>query len=193
MRRDLHDGLGPALAGLSLGLQAALDSARGTSLEALLSRLDQEMRATTEDLRRLTASIPPTDLDVYGLGEAVKRRARSLSSGHLRIDTQLGAELPRLRPEVELAAFRIITEALTNTARHSDASHCSVTITPTEQELDITVTDDGQGIPTTPSRGLGIRSMQERAIELGGTFHLGTPSTNSGTRIHATLPLQPST
>ena len=193
MRRDLHDGLGPALAGLSLGLQAALDSAQGTDLEALLSRLDQEMRATTEDLRRLTASIPPTDLDVYGLTEAVKRRATSLSSGHLRIDTQVGAELPRLRPEVELAAFRIITEALTNTARHSDANHCSVTITPTEQELDITVTDDGQGIPTTPSRGLGIRSMQERAIELGGTFHLGTPPTNSGTRIHATLPLQPAT
>ena len=68
MRRDLHDGLGPALAGLSLGLQAALDSAHGTSLEPLLSRLDQEMRATTDDLRRLTASIPPTDLDVYGLG-----------------------------------------------------------------------------------------------------------------------------
>jgi two-component system, NarL family, sensor kinase len=193
MRRDLHDGLGPALAGLSLGLQAALDSAHGTSLQVLLSRLDQEMRATTDDLRRLTASIPPTDLDVYGLDEAVKRRARSLSGGHLRIDTQLCAELPRLRPEVELAAFRIITEALANTARHSDAHHCSVTIAPTEQELDITVTDDGQGVPPTPSRGLGIRSMQERAIELGGTFHLGTPPTNSGTQIHATLPLQPAT
>ena len=193
MRRDLHDGLGPALAGLSLGLQAALDSAHGTSLEPLLSRLDQEMRATIDDLRRLTASIPPTDLDVYGLGEAVRRRAKSLSSGHLRIDTQLCAELPRLRPEVELAAFRIITEALTNTARHADAKHCSVTITPTEQALEITVNDDGQGLPTTPSRGLGIRSMQERATELGGTFHLGAPPTNSGTLIHATLPLQPAT
>ena len=84
-------------------------------------------------------------------------------------------------------------EALTNTARQSDANHCSVTITPTEQELHITVTDDGQGVPTAPSRGLGIRSMQERAIELGGTFHLGTPWTNSGTRIHATLHLQPAT
>ena len=151
------------------------------------------MRATTDDLRRLTASIPPTDLDVYGLAEAVRRRARSLSRGRLRIDTHVCAELPRLRPEVELAAFRIITEALTNTARHADANHCSVTLAPTDQTLEITVADDGQGIPTTPSLGLGIRSMQERATELGGTFHLGTLPTNSGTLIHVAIPLQPST
>ncbi len=193
MRRDLHDGLGPALAGLSLGLQAALDTARGTNLEPLLSRLDQEMRATTDDLRRLTASIPPTDLDVYGLVEAVRRRARSLSSGHLLIDTQLHAELPRLRPDVELAAYRIITEALTNTARHADASHCSVTIAPKDQALEITVTDDGHGLPATLSQGLGIRSMHERATELGGTFHLGAPPKNSGTLIQASLPLQADT
>ena len=123
----------------------------------------------------------------------MRRRARSLSSGHLLIDTQLHAELPRLRPDVELAAYRIITEALTNTARHADASHCSVTIAPKDQALEITVTDDGHGLPATLSQGLGIRSMHERATELGGTFHLGAPPKNSGTLIQASLPLQADT
>jgi two-component system NarL family sensor kinase len=193
MRRDLHDGLGPALAGLSLGLQAALDSARGTSVEPLLSRLDQEMRATTDDVRRLTASIPPTDLDMYGLVEAVRRRARSLSDRRLRIDTHICAELPALPPDVELAAYRIITEALTNTARHAGANRCLVTIAPSDERLEITVTDDGQGLPSTLTWGLGMHSMQERTTELGGSFHLGAPPTTSGTLIHASLPFRAAT
>ncbi|WP_443137096.1 sensor histidine kinase [Kribbella sp. CCNWLW197] len=101
------------------------------------------------------------------------------------VDADLGAE--ELPAAVEVAAARIVTEAVTNARRHAEASTCSVTLTRTEDALAILVRDDGRGIRPGLPLGVGLRSIEERADELGGTSEL--LSDRSGTTVRVTLPL----
>ncbi|MFC4068887.1 sensor histidine kinase [Actinoplanes subglobosus] len=187
LRRDLHDGLGPSLAGMGLGLQAlsgmvAADSPAATMVRRLRDETDNAVR----DIRRIIDALRPTALDTEGLAQAVQRHAGTLGPA-LPVEVN-AASLPTLGPDVEVTAYRIITEALTNVARHADAHHARVRIS-ADEALHIEVTDDGHGIrDLTTHSGVGLTSMRRRAEALGGD--LAVESTTGGTTVSATLPLR---
>src|SRR3712207_1564083 len=209
LRRDLHDGLGPTLASLALKLDAARKLVRRNpgDAEELLSRLKDQSQDTVSDVRRLVYGIRPPALDDLGLVAAVHQQAEShgfVIDGSSE-DTEKGAtgedglvifsleapeDLPSRPAAVEVAAYRIAQEAITNVARHAHAKTCHVRLSVDRAEgaLELEVTNDGVGMTEGCRAGVGLSSMRERAEELGGTFTAELIPTG-GTRVLARLPL----
>jgi two-component system, NarL family, sensor kinase len=189
LRRDLHDSLSPALAGIGLSADAA-GRVLGTDPEAaaaLLARVVAKARASTETVRRLLADLRPPGLEELGLIAALEERARQLSRpGEFDIQLRIADSLAPLASGVEVATYRIAVEALTNAARHSGGRRCCLELS-TDQRLRLTVTDDGHGLGSSNGDGMGIRAMRERARELGGRLTIG-PAAGSGVRVVAELP-----
>ncbi|RKT12237.1 histidine kinase [Streptomyces sp. 1114.5] len=173
LRHDLHDGLGPALSGLRLRIDAAgaelpEDSKATASLTAASAGIGQ---AITE-LRRITDGLAPGPLDGKGLADALRRLADTLASRSLRVTLDLRPDpLPVLPAAVEVAVYRISGEALNNVVRHSGATRARLSLHALPDRVTVEVADNGRGFPGHGStRGVGLRSMAERAEELGGTF-----------------------
>ena len=198
LRRDLHDELAPTLA--ALGLSAAtvgeliLTDPKGAT--SANEKLRGDIRATVGDVRRLVYDLRPPALDELGLVEAIKERTSRHGTGDEGFQATVEAPkmLPPLPAAVEVAAYRIVQEALTNVFRHAHARTCSVRLACSDGRfLEIEVADDGIGLPDRPERGVGLASMRERATELGGTCEIGSASSNgappSGTRVFARLPI----
>jgi two-component system NarL family sensor kinase len=192
IRRDLHDGLGPALAGVAFGLDAARNTlaANPKATAATLAELKTEVQAAIADVRRLVYDLRPPALDQLGLVPALEQYAARLAErGALDISVSAPA-LPPLPAAVEVAAYRIATEALTNAARHSGARHTSVSFTVDDANLRLEVADDGVGLPArrdSRGAGLGLAAMAERAAELGGACSAAVR--DRGTSVVAVLPL----
>jgi len=191
LRRDLHDGLGPVLAGLTLGLDAARSLAAGQrELDDLLTRLKAETRQALADVRHIAYGLRPPALDQFGMEGALREeigRTERQAAG-LAVTLSLPGELPALPAAVEVAAYRIIIEAVTNVARHAAARCCLVSVTASGRDLLMEVDDDGTGMPEGWRAGVGITAMRERAAELGGRLAIGALAPH-GTRITARLPL----
>jgi signal transduction histidine kinase len=102
--------------------------------------------------------------------------------------TVVAGELPPLRAAVEVAAYRIATEAVSNAVRHAGASSCTVSLALSGEDLLVQISDDGRGVPADAVPGVGSTSMRERAAELGGTLDV-TSSAGAGTTVRARLPL----
>ncbi|MDQ4078356.1 MAG: histidine kinase [Chloroflexota bacterium] len=192
LRRDLHDDLAPTLVGLSLRAGTIGDLIATDPLKAaqLADNLDSAIRDAVSNIRRLVYDLRPPALDDLGLLAAIRERALEYSSGQrLRVEVAAPDALPPLPAAVEVAAYRIVQEGLLNVVKHAHAQTCLIKIT-LEDALCIEIADDGLGLPEISGRasGVGLRSIRERAAELGGTFHLA-PSPESGTRIIVTLPL----
>ena len=188
LRRDLHDGLGPVLTGMTFLADAATNLLRADPDRAheLLSRLRAGAGEALDDIRRLVHELRPPSLDELGLVGALSRRAELLRSTGRDVVVEAPAELPPLTAAVEVAAFRIAEEALTNAIRHSRADHVRAELV-VNGALELTVTDDG-GPARAPWRpGVGMASMRERAIEIGGTCEVGPGP--AGGRVRARLPL----
>ena len=190
LRRDLHDGLGPTLTGVAFSADAAANLVSSDSARAveLLARLRADTRSAITDIRRLVDDLRPPALDELGLVGALRQRADQMSiradGTALRVRV-VASGLPTLPAAMEVAAYRIATEALTNVVRHARATSALVTLR-CGDELEIIVTDDGP--PSGNWRaGVGLHAMQERAAELGGTFQAGP--TPTGGQVHATFPL----
>jgi signal transduction histidine kinase len=187
LRRDLHDGLGPALAGHLLRLDVIgreLDP--GSRAADLVTALREELRATMLDVRRVVEGLRPPALDELGLGAAVEQAVHRITAGTgLRVDVQV-ASLPPLPAAAEVAAFRIVTEAVTNVVRHAGATRCSVTLEAGTGGLCLVVEDDGTGFGEVASNGNGLHTMRERAEEMRG--HLSV-TRHRGTRVVAQLPV----
>ena len=187
LRRDLHDGLGPTLAAIRLkaGL-AARQVPPESAARGLLGEIDTEVTASLADVRRLVEDLRPPALDEIGLVGAVRSRAAALA-GQLEIDV-VGSEPPDPLPAaIETAAYRIVVEAMTNAVRHSGAAHCTVSILVGEDAVELSVRDDGDGLRPDRTPGVGLRSMRERAAEVGGALLVRSPS-EGGTVVSATLP-----
>lgn len=191
LRRDLHDGLGPAVAGLTLGLDAARSLAGGQpELADLLTRLKAETRQTLDDIRRIAYGLRPPALDQFGLEGALREEVDKLErqAPGLTVDLCLpGPELPALSAAAEVAAYRIVTEAVTNVTRHAGARHCRVSVSADGQGLLLEVDDDGTGMPEGWRAGVGVTAMRERAAELGGRLAIEARDPH-GTRVTAELP-----
>ncbi len=193
LRRDLHDGLGPTLAGLTLGLDTAKRrlSADQAGLLELLDKLKAETQRAVADVRRIVYGLRPPALDQLGLAGSLREEVGRLQSEAPELTVTLDASddgLADLPAAVEVACYRIVTEALTNVTRHSQATRCSVRIR-LDGCLDVEVRDDGVGLPEGWRTGVGIASMRERVTELGGDLVI-EPSLPRGTRIAARLPAQ---
>ena len=187
LRRDLHDGLGPVLAGLGFTADAACNALRSDPARAedLLGTVRQQARDASATVRRLSRGLRPPDLDALGLVAAIEAAAARLAPPEAEV--AVAGEPYGLDAATEVAAYLITREALTNCARHARASSCRVRLSFGADRLTIAVMDDGRGLPGPPPAGVGIAAMRERAEELGGGFAVA-PAPGGGTEVRAWLP-----
>jgi two-component system, NarL family, sensor kinase len=195
LRRDLHDGLGPALTGIAFKADAARNTMSDGSAHAieLLGELRADATSAIADIRRLVEGLRPPALDDLGLIEALRQQSARLAQrpdgGCFTVQMTAPERMPQLPAAVEVAAYRIITEAFTNATRHSAATRIDVRLALGDgQGLTIEVRDDGVGSPAAWQPGFGLISMRERAAELGGSCQAG-PGPEGGGRVTASLPL----
>jgi signal transduction histidine kinase len=194
LRRDLHDGLGPSLATLAMRLEAAADLVHEDPDEAaeLVGRLSDQAREEIAEVRRLVEGLRPPALDQLGLVSALRQRAAEHSGGRgpVRVPWTVEAsdDLEPLPAAVEVAAYRIVVEAVNNVQRHSSADRCTVRLARQDGALEVVVEDTGAGLAADHGAGVGLSSMRERAEELGGTFDVET-SAGAGTTVRVRLPL----
>ncbi len=186
IRRELHDGIGPVLASTALAVQRverqleAADPRRSTLTD---SRVD--VQHAIDDIRRIVHGLRPAALDELGFAAAIAQRAAALSDT-VAFDVHIGDDLPPLPAAVEVVAYRVATEAMTNVVRHANAARCTVTATADTHALVLRVRDDGDGLAPDRVDGIGIRSMTDRVQELGG--RLAVESAADGTQVTAWLP-----
>ncbi len=192
LRRDLHDGLGPRLSGIAFTADAARNSVRVDpgAAEELLARLRGDTTTAIEEIRGLVYGMRPPALDELGLVQAVRQQALALrtpTGEPLQVELVATEGLPPLTAALEVAAYRIMVEALTNSARHSGSDRATARITASDGVLCVEVVDGGGGGPDRWVTGVGTAGMRERAHELGGRLEAGP--TPRGGRVRARLPL----
>lgn len=188
IRRDLHDGLGPTLASMKLQLTAVarLLSIQPERAAQLLDEVRNEMDETTADIRRLVYDLRPPLIDELGLVAAL----RNHPSAHGCLSVTVTPEhLPELPAAVEVALYRIASEAIHNAVRHSGGQQCEVRIAVAADHVEMCIADDGRGLPEPLVDGVGLSAIRERAAELGGTVGL---TSNRGTTITTVVPLRSS-
>ncbi|MFE2721251.1 sensor histidine kinase [Kitasatospora sp. NPDC059327] len=223
LRRDIHDGLGPALAGLRLRVDNAASAAAsgaaggpgpgrcaalpgpggGGDVAQALTGISTDLALAIKEVRRITDRLGPAPLGEVGLARAIQQLALTFGGAGLAVTATLTPDpLPALPAAVEVAAYRITTEALDNVLRHARAGRADVVVRVDEGTLTLTVQDDGVGHRQAgtgaPARepaggeGAGIRTMADRAAEVGGRCTIGPPASEHGTRVTAVLPRFPS-
>ncbi len=192
LRRDLHDGLGPLLTGVALAADASANLQRTAPADAadLLRGVRTDIRTAIAEVRRVVDDLRPPALDELGLTRALQSRAartvRRADGQPLCVTLEVDG-VGQLPAAIEVAAYRIATEALNNVVRHSKASSVHLHLR-RDQDLILEVLDDGERATRTDWQpGLGINGMRERAAELGGSCDIG-PSPHGG-RVRARLPL----
>lgn len=188
LQRDLHDGLGPALAAQALVAGSARDllTSDPDGAGRLLERLERDLHGTLDGVRRLVYSLSPSDLEQLGLCGALRLKTAALVGKGLKLELIFPAALSPLSAAAESAAYHIVTEAVTNVVRHARAKSCRVELREVVGRLELSVCDDGLGL-SAKRRGVGLLSIKERAEELGGRFAVTSGPT--GTRVWASLPL----
>jgi two-component system NarL family sensor kinase len=188
LRRDLHDGLGPALASVVLGLQRARSRlvTDPPVAQAQLDDLTRQVQEAVTDVRRLVYGLRPPAVDDLGLIGAIEEQAQAMggTDGGVEVHGVVDSDLPAA---VEVAAYRIALEAMTNSLRHGGGRWCRVGLE-LNGALHVVIEDDGIGLPEQFRAGVGITSMRERAAELGGTCSISRRDP-AGTTVRAVLPV----
>ena len=193
IRRDLHDGLGPVLGGVAMRLDAAGNALETdpASARTMVEKSRQDITEALADVRRLVHGLRPPALDDLGLLDALHQQAERMRSAALDIRVEAGP-LPALPAAVEVAAYRIASEALANMAKHAQASRCTIRLVAGPADLLVEVADDGVGIAANVTAGVGLGSLRDRAAELGGRTEITCPPAG-GTVVQAWLPLSSDT
>ncbi|WP_321575308.1 sensor histidine kinase [Oerskovia douganii] len=198
VRRELHDGVGPWLSGLRLGLQGARNTLATdpAAAAAVLEALQREVEERVDDVRTLSRSLLPPALDEAGLEAALRDLADHHDADGFAVDLACGP-CDDLDPRVAAAAYAIASEAVINASRHSGAAGCRVEVAAHppgppgtldgRTHLVVTCDDAGSGVRQDARAGVGTRSMRERVEELGGTLEIA-PLAPRGTRVRAVLP-----
>ncbi|MGH8890675.1 MAG: sensor histidine kinase [Acidothermaceae bacterium] len=184
LRRDLHDGVGPQLAGIAMQLDSLAGSLTGEQA-ARAERLRDQLRNAVTDVRHVVEDLRPPALDELGLVQAVRQLAEPLGS-IVRVDA--AEPLPPLHAATEVAGYRILAEAMTNAVRHSQCTACVVAIRAERAWLVLEICDDGTGLAPTATPGVGLQSIRDRASEVGGRLEVADRA-GGGTVVRARLPL----
>ena len=189
LRRDLHDGLGPRLATLTLKVSAAknLLQTDPEAANALLAEVKGESQSAIKEIRRVVEGLRPSALDQLGLVSALRAFAEQNGNGRTQVRFLAPDSLPALPAAVEVAAYRIVTEAVTNAVRHARAKVCVIRLEMNDA-LYLEIRDDGDGLPVDCQPGVGLASMRERAVELGGRFEIESDP-GKGTIVSVLLPV----
>lgn len=190
LRWDLHDGVAPLLAGLALQAETArdlVDTDPGTT-RVILDRLVPNLTAAVGDVRAIVHELRPPALDELGLAGAVRELAARFDRPVQRVEVIVD-DVDGLSAAVDLAAYRIVAEALNNAVRHAKAARIEVRLARAEDGLVVRIADDGRGLPAVAGGGVGLDSMRARADELGGRFDV-TAAAGGGTVVTAILPLE---
>jgi signal transduction histidine kinase len=192
IRRDLHDGLGPSLASQTFQLDEILERLGDDPAAAadLVIALKEQNRHLVADIRRLVYELRPPTLDELGVAGALAAHAAQVApSGSPSIEVVTVPDpLPALPAALEVAAYRITREAITNIVRHARATRCTAILEAMADRLTISVRDDGTGLTPSARTGVGLIAMRERSEELGGTLEIVSPDMG-GTEVVATIPL----
>jgi signal transduction histidine kinase len=196
LRRDLHDGLGPQLAALTLKIETIRNRfAHTAEIDDALVDLTARTQAALSDIRRLVYGLRPPALDELGFLSALAQAAaqyRGHDDAGVSVTVDAPQSLPPLPAAVEVAAYRIVEEALTNVVRHAAARTCRLSVWLEDERhlLHLRIVDDGHGFPANSRAGVGLLSMRERAEELGGHCCIASPPAG-GTMVTVELPILP--
>jgi signal transduction histidine kinase len=185
IERDLHDGIQQQLVALALGLRAAeAEVPVGMpDVKAALGRTALGLARATEELQTIARGIHPAILSRGGIGPALKTLARRAG---LPVQVELsGSE--RLPERVEVAAYYVVSEGLSNAAKHSRASMVHVDLNIRSAAVEVSIRDDGVG-GADPDRGSGLVGLRDRVEALGGTIEATSPR-GGGTCLRARIPL----
>jgi two-component system sensor histidine kinase UhpB len=186
LSRELHDEIGQRLTAVLLYLKRV--AATNDAVRPQLVEAQAEIRTALNEVRRVLRELRPQVLEELGLVSALAELANGFSTqAGIPIDRDFPEPFPRLDPAQELAVYRIAQEALTNVARHAEATHASVTLGCSNGSLTLAVADDGMGLVHVVEDG-GIRGMRERAIQIRGLLTLGA-SPLGGTEVRLVAPL----
>lgn len=194
IRRDLHDGVAPALAATALQLQTVRRLVRRdpATADSILGQLTDHTQRAIADIRHIVDDLRPATLDQLGLAAALEQHAsRFVSTTEngraFEVAVRTEGDLRSLLAAIEVAAFRIVCEAINNAHRHGGGRRCDVEVRRNEA-VEIHVVDDGSGLPEDYLPGVGLDSMREGAAEVGGEFGV-EPRAEAGTHVRARLPL----
>jgi len=195
LARDLHDELGQTQTAVLLGARSITSA---TSLNLAHERAEEVARTAAiaiEATRRLTRGLSPMVLIDLGLAAAAERLCEDIAAaGAVPIDCTIDLGAGRPPREIEIALYRVLQEALTNTVKHARASRVQVTLQATSEAITLTIADDGRGLPTNGSGdrsgGMGMANMRERVGLLNGTLAVQS-APNRGTTITSCIPLPP--
>jgi len=191
LRRELHDGLGPTLAALGLKVDAARDQAaagRAAEVVPLLDEIRGDVRRVVAQIRGVSREMRPPTIDSLGLVGGLRQQIEALTAGSPTIVAVAAPDLAELPSGIEVAAYRIVIEAVSNIVRHAAATTASVRLEIDDDVLRVEVVDDGIGIDES-AIGVGTRAMYERAAEVGGELTVER-GRHGGTQVTALLPVR---
>lgn len=193
LRRDLHDDLGPTLAATAMKLESTRDlvTRDPAAAVAALDVAAERLRSSVAGVRRIVDDLRPPSLDGLGLAGALREQLDQFGdAAQLRLEVRAPEDVLRTLPAaVDVAAYRIASEAVTNALRHAAPTRVDVLLDVVDGQLALTVTDDGSGMPEHVRAGVGLESVHHRAAELGGTCEVRTRP-GVGTVLSALLPLE---
>ena len=186
--QELHDEVGQSLTAALLQLGRTKRQAP-EEFQKQLSEAQETVRENLDELRRIAQRLRPDALDELGLVSALISLSERLSEQTgLRLERRLDRHLPALSYEQELVIYRVAQEALTNVVRHSDSDQAVLSLSISEEQIELTVVDSGHGIDPGETDGNGIRGMRERALLVEGDLRVGR-SEDGGTLVRLALPL----
>jgi signal transduction histidine kinase len=182
LERDLHDGAQQRLVLAALTLRRALAQARGTAAERLVTDAFEQLQEGLAELRALARGIHPYVLSEHGLAPALEGVA---ARAPLPVELRVSRE--RMQPAVESAIYFTVAEALTNVAKHAEATRATVTVDVESARVVAEISDDGAG-GAGLAAGSGLRGLADRVAALSGRLELDSPP-GAGTRVRAVIPV----
>ena len=188
--RELHDQVGQELTAVLLIL-SRLEARVPGDLRSDVVEVQDEVRASLEDVRRIAIELRPEALDDLGLVSALAVLGERLAErSALEVVERIAPELPRLAPEAELVVYRVAQEALTNVARHSGSPQAELSLDAEDGRLVLTVRDQGKGLAVDHMPGTGMRGMRERAKLIGATLEVANAPSGSGCVVRLDAPVE---
>jgi len=191
LAQELHDGVGQSLYSIAIALDNIIQRIKDEKLHDYIHEVRKELGKVMEDVKLYSQQLRPKSLDELGLIPTIDSLIRSVEQKMTDTNFFFYTNLEeRLHPTIETNLYRVIQEALHNIMKYSKAMNVKVMIEKIEDHLNIQIIDDGQGFdPNQKKEGLGLRHIQERINQLGGTTNIHS-KISQGTHIHVEIPIK---